>query len=77
MIRFAAYWINECLTRVIALYLAGNAGREYESERQSEWSFCSRTAQDLLAHFVGSILGRELAAPGARASQRNRHWPDT
>jgi exonuclease SbcC len=22
-------WINECLTRAIALYLAGNAGREY------------------------------------------------
>ena len=28
-------------------------------------------------HFVGSILSRELAAPGARASQRNRHWPDS
>ena len=29
MIRFAAQWIDECLTRALALCLAGNAGPEY------------------------------------------------
>ena len=29
MTRFAAQWIDECLTRAVALCLAGSAGREY------------------------------------------------
>lgn len=34
-------WINECLTRAIALYLAGNAGREYGTLFCDEAEACS------------------------------------